>query len=131
MRPGRHSEADDPFCERHDAPTDEDAIAGLDAQLEARRSADRVALRDDGVMGELHPTLDEEATEVRAGMTARVTTAAASGKTFSGKVVRVSRASEVPEQTEIEIEVTSDDGGLRPGMVVEATVGTNPGKDRS
>ena len=48
-----------------------------------------------------------EATEVRAGMTARVTTAAASGKTFSGKVVRVSRASEVPEQTEIEIEVTS------------------------
>jgi len=72
-----------------------------------------------------------EATEVRAGMTARVTTAAASGKTFSGKVVRVSRASEVPEQTEIEIEVTSDDGGLRPGMVVEATVGTNPGKDRS
>jgi RND family efflux transporter MFP subunit len=69
--------------------------------------------------------------EVRAGMTARVTTAAASGKTFSGKVVRVSRASEVPEQTEIEIEVTSDDGGLRPGMVVEATVGTNPGKDRS
>src|SRR6476660_1627859 len=62
-----------------------------------------------------------EATEVRAGMTARVTTAAASGKTFSGKVVRVSRASEVPEQTEIEIEVTSDDGGLRPGMVVEAT----------
>jgi hypothetical protein len=64
-------------------------------------------------------------------MTARVTTAAASGKTFSGKVVRVSRASEVPEQTEIEIEVTSDDGGLRPGMVVEATVGTNPGKDRS
>jgi len=72
-----------------------------------------------------------EATEVRAGMTARVTTAAASRKTFSGKVVRVSRASEVPEQTEIEIEVTSDDGGLRPGMVVEATVGTNPGKDRS
>jgi RND family efflux transporter MFP subunit len=71
-----------------------------------------------------------EATEVRAGMTALLTAAGTPGKTFSGKVVRVSRASEVPEQTEIEIEVTSD-GGLRPGMVVEATVGSNPGEDRS
>jgi RND family efflux transporter MFP subunit len=71
-----------------------------------------------------------EATEVRAGTTALLTAAGAPGKTFSGKVVRVSRASEVPDQTEIEIEVTSD-GGLRPGMVVEATVGSNPGEDRS
>jgi RND family efflux transporter MFP subunit len=71
-----------------------------------------------------------EATEVRAGMTALVTTSVAPGKTFFGKVVRVSRASDTPEETEIEIEVSSN-GGLRPGTVVEATVGSNPGKDRS
>lgn len=71
-----------------------------------------------------------EATEVRAGMTALVTTAAAPGKTFFGKVARVSHASDTPEETEIEIEVSSG-GGLRPGTVVEATVGSNPGEDRS
>jgi len=71
-----------------------------------------------------------EATEVRAGMTALVTTSVAPGKTFFGKVVRVSRASDTPEETEIEIEVSSN-GGLRPGTVVEATVGSNPGEDRS
>jgi multidrug resistance efflux pump len=59
--------------------------------------------------------------EVRAGMTARLTAAGAPGKTFSGKVARVRRASDAPEETEIEIEVTSD-GALRPGMAVEATI---------
>ena len=69
-------------------------------------------------------------TNLRAGMTALLTTAGAPGKTFFGKVARVSHASDTPEQTEIEIEVSSD-GGLRPGMVVEATIGSNPGEDRS
>jgi macrolide-specific efflux system membrane fusion protein len=71
-----------------------------------------------------------DGTNLRAGMTALVTTAGAAGKTFFGKVARVSHGSDPPEETEIEIEVSSD-GGLRPGMVVEATVGSTPGKDRS
>ena len=70
------------------------------------------------------------ATEVRAGMTALLTAAGAAGKTFSGKVARVSRASDAPEQTEIEIEVISD-GGLRPGMVVEAVIGSNNREENS
>ena len=71
-----------------------------------------------------------DGTNLRAGMTALLTTAGAPGKTFFGKVARVSHGSDPPEETEIEIEVSSD-GGLRPGMVVEATVGSTPGKDRS
>jgi multidrug efflux pump subunit AcrA (membrane-fusion protein) len=70
------------------------------------------------------------ATEVRAGMTALLTAAGAAGKTFSGKVARVSRASDAPEQTEIEIEVISDDG-LRSGMVVEAVIGSNNREENS
>lgn len=62
-----------------------------------------------------------DATEVRAGMTVHLTAAGAPGKMFSGKVARVGRASDGPEQTEIEIEVTSD-GALRPGMAVEAAL---------
>jgi len=69
-------------------------------------------------------TSARNATEVRAGMTALLTAAGAAGKTFSGKVARVSRASDAPEQTEIEIEVISD-GGLRPGMEVEAVIANN------
>jgi macrolide-specific efflux system membrane fusion protein len=71
-----------------------------------------------------------DATEVRAGMTALVTAAGAPGKTFSGKVARVSRASGAPEQTEIQIEVTSD-GGLRPGMMVEGTIHSNTAEENS
>lgn len=54
-------------------------------------------------------------------MTGLVTTPGAPGKPFFGKVIRIRRASDAPEQTEIEIEVTSD-GGLHPGMAVQATI---------
>jgi multidrug efflux pump subunit AcrA (membrane-fusion protein) len=70
------------------------------------------------------------ATEVRAGMTALLTAVGAPGKTFSGKVTRINRASDAPEQTEIEIEVISDDG-LRSGMVVEAVIGSNNREENS
>jgi RND family efflux transporter MFP subunit len=71
-----------------------------------------------------------DATEVRAGMTALLTAAGVPGKSFSGKVARVSRASDATEQTEIEIEVISD-GGLRPGMVVEAAIKRSTGEESS
>jgi RND family efflux transporter MFP subunit len=62
-----------------------------------------------------------DAMEVHAGMTALLTATDAPEKAFSGKIVRVSRALDTSEETEIEIQVTSK-GELRPGMVVEARI---------
>jgi membrane fusion protein (multidrug efflux system) len=72
----------------------------------------------------------QAAIEIRAGMTALLKTAGATEKAFSGKVARVSRAPDAPQQTDIEIEVMSD-GTLRPGMVVEAIIGSNQGEENS
>jgi hypothetical protein len=63
-------------------------------------------------------------------MAALITPTDAPEKVFSGTVVSLSRASEAPEETEIEILVTSN-GELRPGMAVEATIEPDEGEESS
>jgi hypothetical protein len=52
----------------------------------------------------------------------------APGKIFFRKVASISRVSETAKQTVIENDF-SPDGGLRPGMVVDGTLGSNLGEN--
>ena len=62
-----------------------------------------------------------DASNVLPGMTAFLTTPGAPEKRFSGKVTRISPASNQAQQREVEI-VAASGNELRPGMVVEAII---------
>jgi len=73
---------------------------------------------------------ERNATELHVGMTVRLTTPDAPGKTFLGKIARVARDSSPLNDTEVEVHVAPD-GGLRPGSMIEATIEANNRGDGS
>ncbi len=66
---------------------------------------------------------EKEYFRIRAGQDVAVTSTAFPGKTFAGKVTRVAPLlKETSRQARVEIDISNEDGSLKPGMFVNAEI---------